>query len=469
VDAFDEPGVPPKPPPPPPPTSIVPGLEPLPAAVGPADGAWAFGSRTTGGGGGLGKPESRVGQRTKAIALGLVVLLVGAAAGYLLFNRRSTPGTALALSFSQGQQQRYRLQIGFNGTLEANGRSVPFDLQVAETFGWRVTSVDPGGIATLEMTIESVSGTINGQKDSTGPEGPFTVRIASDGRIVSGSLGGVDASDPISTAFEGTDQVLPFLPDHPVKPGDSWHRSSSQDLPFGMGTMHYDSSNRLLRYEDIEGVRAAVITSHTTVPMNLTVDMRTVLKAMGTDAGIPDGTNPTMRFGGSMSLSSTSWLDTVRREVVKTTGTANMNITIDLADFPASSGLPSNGQLGIGGVLTMSMTRQASAPSGAATGDQTAQATLRDALAAAKTYAATHHGYGGLTATALGKLAPTHAFSSSSKAKVGVVDLHGASGDTVVLVTKSQTGTVFCIADGKSGVSYGRRNATKASACSGGW
>jgi hypothetical protein len=398
-----------------------------------------------------------------------VILLVGATAGYLLFNRPSSPGTALALSFSLGQQQRYRLQIGFNGSLEASGRSIPFDLQIAETLGWHVTSVGPGGIATLEMTVEDASGTINGQQHTTGAEGPFTLQVAPDGRIVSGSLGGVDASDPIGTAFEGTDQVLPLLPDHPVKPGDSWHRSSSQDLPFGMGTMHYDASNRLLRYEDIEGVHAAVITSHMTVPMNLTIDLRKVLKAMGTDAGIPDGSNPTMRFGGSMTVSSTSWLDTARREVVKTTGTANMDITIDLADFPASAGLPSNGQLGIGGVLTMSMTREASAPATGAAGDGAAQATLRDALAAAKTYAAAHHGYGGLTPTALGKLAPTHAFSISSKPKVGVVDLHDASSDTVVLVTKSDGGTVFCIADGKSGVTYGRRNATKASACSGGW
>ena len=343
--------------------SIVPGMggSSYPPITGPSDGAWAFGSGIGSHGG---RSPDRAHRARGPIALTLVVFVIVASGGYWLLNRPSGGGTALALSFAPGQTERYRIDMSFSGSMDAAGRSTPFSMQVAETFSWKVASVD-AGVATVEMTVEQISGNVNGQPTAPAPSAPVTLRIASDGRILTGGgFGGIDATDPIGAVFDGTDQFVPLLPDHPVSPGDTWTKAYDQVLPFDMGRLHFSSTSHLLRYEPVDGVRAAVVTSRATLPMDMAIDLRKVLESLGQDADLPEGVNPSMTFGGGMDMRLTSWLDAAHGRVVRTAGTIDMHITIDMEGFPAVGGDSANGHFALGGILTMNVDRQATAPGG---------------------------------------------------------------------------------------------------------
>jgi hypothetical protein len=94
-------------------------------------------------------------------------------------------------------------------------------------------------------------------------------------------------------------------------------------------------------------------------------------------------------------------------------------------------------------------------------------------MAAAKTFFTDKDQYTGFSSDQAKAIEPSLAWNDSPVAATNTVSIRGVSSKTVVLVTRSESGTTFCLADnvsgGISGSSYGRIDAQTAAECQGGW
>jgi hypothetical protein len=431
------------------------------------EGAWNFG-----------KPAATSGLRRgrRSMAVALVVVLVAAAGAYALLNRRSSSGgTAFALTLSRDKTYSYDVRLGMRGTISMQGEQVPFRMEMDQVIGWRVESTDSEGTATVAVTVEIRAAQLNGQPAPAIPAQTSRIRVARDGRILSAdfALSGLGTNRPgdFGSLVPGGDQFMPLLPNHPVKVGDTWTKAFDQELPFGMGRLRYDVESSLLRYGDIDGKRMAVLFSTLRLPLNMTIDLRKLLAASGTTGGqpLPGGGDPKMKFGGSMTMQQTAWFDQAHGELYLTTGIARFDMSIEFKDFPPQANPPA-GAMNFKGTMELQVQRIGGAPTlSPKAKNAKAQADLRNALAAAKVRYASARTYRGFTPAAAGKLASSLAFNRSAKARVDQVSIRVATKTVLLLVTRSASGKVFCIAERRGKLTYGRRDARDAAGCHGGW
>jgi len=104
----------------------------------------------------------------------------------------------------------------------------------------------------------------------------------------------------------------------------------------------------------------------------------------------------------------------------------------------------------------------------AASQDQVAQADLRTALIAAKTYWADAATYAGWSPSAAAGIEPSLSWNDAAPAANATISIDFVSQSQVVMSTKSASGTAFCIADDAvGGVSYGTVDADGATGVSG--
>lgn len=301
-------------------------------------------------------PSATLGHRRGRgpVIVAAVVVLALVAAGAAWFLSRST-ATALALDLEPGKAFRYHLQMSMKGTTEAAGSDVPMNMGMDQTFTFRVVSVDKDGIAEVEMKIESASIAVNGRAT---PVPGFTVdlRVAPDGRILTGGQLSLAPGASSGAAFPGLDQFFPLLPDGPVKPGDTWTKSFDQQFPFGEGRLRYQTSNELLRYEDTKGVRAAVITSSLDLPLDIAMDLKKMLEVSGQAAllgQLPPEANPRFTIVGEVRGEQTNWFDPEAGEVLRTSGTGSVVMTMKAEGFPPDTFPPDGVKTDVDFALTM--------------------------------------------------------------------------------------------------------------------
>jgi hypothetical protein len=108
--------------------------------------------------------------------------------------------------------------------------------------------------------------------------------------------------------------------------------------------------------------------------------------------------------------------------------------------------------------------------------NRSAQSALRNALVAAKTHYTDALSYAGFDPELGEAIEPSLAWYPDTPAVLGAISINLATGDDVVLSTKSETGQAFCIAEHDEGPTagtyYGRVDAlgaTDATSCAGGW
>jgi hypothetical protein len=437
------------------------------ASLSSGEGAWNFG-----------KPAARTGlpRGRKSLALVLVVVLVAAAGAYALLSRRSSSGgTAFALTLSRDKTYTYDIRINMKGTISMQGEQMPFRMGMDQVIGWRVESTDSDGTATVAVTVETRAAQFNDQPAPAIPTQTSRIRVAKDGRILSADFGlsglGTNRPGDLGSLVPGGDQFMPLLPDHPVEVGDTWTKSFDQELPFDMGRFRYDVESSLLRYGAIDGKRMAVLFSTLRLPLNMTIDLRKVLAASGSlgAQSLPGGGNPKMKFGGSMTMEQTAWFDQAHGELYLTTGIARFDMSIEFNDFPPQANPPA-GAMNFKGTMELQVQRIGGAPTlSPKAQDAKAKTDLRSALAAAKVRYASSRTYRGFTPAAAGKLASSLAFNRSAKARVNQVSIRVATKTVLLLVTRSASGKVFCVAERRGKLAYGRRDARAAAGCRGGW
>ena len=301
--------------------------------------------------------------RTVAGAAGLVVTIVAALVVFQLTQPEDRAQAALAFAFGPGDTTGFRQHISMEGTIAVGEMGTqPMVMDMTQTVRWEVLSVDGDGVATVEIRVDDMSGTVNGiPVPGIASDQSFTMRISPDGQIVTANgmaFGG--SADAGGMGFPGMDQVTPVFPDHPVSPGDTWEKQFSQKFPFGKGAIDYTARSAFERYEDVDGSRTAVVTTRFTVPLDFTIDVGELFEAFGDSLGATptepsDLADARMIYTGSGSFAMTSWLDLATRELVKSSSSGDFDMTIRVTGFPDGPGFP--GRFSFDGSFTQELER----------------------------------------------------------------------------------------------------------------
>ncbi|HEU4355666.1 MAG TPA: hypothetical protein VFT27_08770 [Actinomycetota bacterium] len=318
------------------PTTLPPPPAPQAPSAWPVTDSWS--ART---------PHAR--RRRLGTIVGAIVVVVVLVAGFVAFttlggDERSANAQPLSLVFTEGESRTYTIHMTMDGQIEGGemlGGSQPLQMDMTETMTWKVASVDPDGVATVHVTIDEVSGSVNGieMPSDAGADMPsIDMQIAPDGRVLTAgglSFAGFDQTG--GAGFPGMGQMTPLLPDGPVEPGDSWTEEFSQDVPFGEGTIEYTATNTLERYEDVGGVEAAVVSSHYTVPVDFSIDFGKLLESMGGAEGITGATGmseASIAYGGEGSFVMTSWIAREAKEMLKMSSSGSFDMTMSFEGVP---------------------------------------------------------------------------------------------------------------------------------------
>src|SRR6266550_3797339 len=254
-----------------------------------------------------------------------------AALAFMVFAACGSIGAqahTISLGYKAGDTYRYTLHAVLDYKIGAEGFAIPFNLEMTGKQTITVKSVDSSG--TADMTVElgdlSVKTTTNGVTNTTTTGAPtnFEMKVASDGRIVgvngssftNGSLPGVSGT--------GGGLVTAILPDHAVKPGDTWTKDYDQANPMGTGAVHMTSKNKYLRDEQVKNVSTAV------------AGQAGSLLPTGAGAGLQS-----LSMKGTTTSDVTSWIDTGARRVVKThsSGSIDATMTLNMAAGATTPGL----------------------------------------------------------------------------------------------------------------------------------
>lgn len=288
------------------------------------------------------------------LAIGVVLLLV---AGSLVFwfSRAGGGGVALAIEMHPGAPTAYLMMLKIQGTVAENGTSESISGSVDAHLAWKVVTVDADGIADVQLTLSKISARSGGKGSKV--KGPIhmTVRIAPDGRM----LGGTDLSflGDGTGGLPGTSQFMPVLPDHPVKPGETWSMGYEQTNTVGYGSIDVAATGRLLSVRSQSGRRIATIETKETVPLHLTLDVAQLAKAYGVK-DVPKGAKIT--YSGQVNVTQYSWIDTQAKQLVRSTTDASFQVDMTVEGVPGS---PNGATLTLDGSMSLGMT-QAHAPVG---------------------------------------------------------------------------------------------------------
>jgi hypothetical protein len=313
---------------------------PADASFGASADAWAPASPT-------GPTEPGGGRRPWVFVAALALALIAGAGTFLFLRSEPTPtgpAESLRLAFDRGDRTTYDIRMSMDGSVDLGPMGEqPLTVDVTESVGWKVIEVDDDGVATVKVSVDGATGSANGvplPPDAARQE--MTFRVTPDGQIVDGNgLAFGAAGSSGFGGFPGMDQVTPILPPHEVAPGDEWDKRFEQSFPFGEGKIVYTAHSTFERYEQVDGVRAAVITTRYTVPLDFSIDLGDLAKSMGeTGASFPGigDKQLTMTYGGSGDFTQTSWLDVAGKQVLKSSSNGDFDMTITVPGLEAQLG-----------------------------------------------------------------------------------------------------------------------------------
>ena len=289
----------------------------------------------------VGKSASPVGM--KSLLTLLMIAVTGAAV--LFSGRLSAPpvdsgqpvlvASKTRLVYQPNTVHRYHIHEQVHGALTLpTGQSADSFSDVDYTEAWRIVSVAPNGDITIAFRFETLTGTDDGEPIRFNPKTAkeITVVLSPDGRIVSGGTNGAASSKP-QESVPGGDQQWSILPDHDVRPGDSWGTRFDRANPLGQGTMHYSTTNTFVRWDEYFGKKAAVIETRSELPIDALLNIRDLLALYGDDGSIfPAGS--TVKYVGSDNGDVVSFVDTEAREIVSAQGTFNFSFDMSFNGLP---------------------------------------------------------------------------------------------------------------------------------------
>jgi hypothetical protein len=199
-----------------------------------------------------------------------------------------SPAT-LRLLFEPGQVVEYRSELR-GVQVFGTGPTPPGVTSRAVTdVTHRVVSIEPDGSATLEVDLDPVSASTNGQETQLGsnPE-PWQIVVAPEGAIL-------DSTRPISLETDpdpadgprvqanpsGAINPFPLLATEPVEAGVGWTGGGQAPSPFGGGTVPFSLRARMAGYEVVAGMPAAMIEGRVVMTLDVTVPAAEYLEGTG--------------------------------------------------------------------------------------------------------------------------------------------------------------------------------------------
>jgi hypothetical protein len=265
----------------------------------------------------------------------LVLAVVAAACGTVNVAQPKT----LSLAFKAGQTYKYKFHSTTKQTIGMGGATIPTNIDMSADETVTVKSVDSSGTADLTLTISNLKlKTVTGDVTNTTTMGALPasdVKIASDGHPVSFDGSSVSAGGNPFLAFAalgGGFFASAVLPDHAVKPHDTWSKTYDQTDPSITGPgLHITSNSTYLRDESVNGVQAAVVETKSSGSVDIsmkTSDSSLILKGMETS-------------------DVTTWIDPTGHRIIKSHSTSTDSGTMS---FTSSS--PSNQIPGMSGPLS---------------------------------------------------------------------------------------------------------------------
>jgi hypothetical protein len=288
----------------------------------------------------------------------LLALFLVAACGTIGAQAQS-----ISLASKTGDTYKYSFHMVVKYTIAASGMSIPLDMDLGAKETVTVKSVDSSGTADLSVDISNVAikmsmnGTTNTTTTKTG--GTLDMKVAKDGRVLSvnGNAFGSSATLPGMTGTQGG-VVSAILPDHPVKPGDTWTKSYDQPNPLGGSSIHTTSNNTYLRDESVGSVKTAVIESKVNTNLDMTIDLSSMLGASGMPSPAGDAAGAeTLSMKGTSKSDTTSWIDTSARRMVKTHSSGSVNATLTVNVPVGTAATPGmSGPITFKGTQTLDLT-----------------------------------------------------------------------------------------------------------------
>ena len=268
----------------------------------------------------------------------------------------------LSLAYKAGDTYRYSLHFVLNYTigLQSLGMTVPLVVDLSGKEAVKVNSVDKSGVADVTITLTDLSSktTVNGTTTTTTTSSQtVSVKIASDGHIV--SVNGNATGNGVFPGTSGTDSgfVSAILPDKPVKPGDTWSKSYDQSNFLGSaGMLHVSSDNKYVKDGVVNNVSAAVVESVITGSIDVKLDM----SALGGSSGSPllpsGGGVQSLSMKGTTKSDVTSYIDVGAHRILKSHSTGSVDATLTFNLAPGSKPQPGlSGPITFKGTQTLDM------------------------------------------------------------------------------------------------------------------
>ena len=289
--------------------------------------------------------------------LALLAFFVVAACGSI-----GVQAQTISLAYKAGDVSKYSFHVVLKYTVAASGMSIPLNMDMSAKETATVKSVDSDGTADLSVVISDISMkmTMNGTTNTTTTNTPQTIdmKIAKDGRVISvnGNAFGNNALPGVSGTQGGV--ISAILPDHPVKPGDTWTKNYDVPNPVGTGSIHATSDNTYLRDDTVNGAKAAVVESKTSTNLTMNLDLGSMLGAPGTASPSPSTAGGSLTMTGTSKADTTSWVDVSGHRIVKThsTGTVDATITVSATPSPAATVPSFSGPITLKGTQTVDLT-----------------------------------------------------------------------------------------------------------------
>ena len=266
-------------------------------------------------------------RKRSGLSVVVAILVAVSATVAAVFIATRGGGDGLRFRFAVGDVHLYDLSIldetdpfpenPEGGRFTANG-----------TFQTRVTEAI-GASATMEVSISELE---LGFADQTFPQemnGRQALHVGTDGRQQELVVGATDEAGVLAYLL---DPVYPALSGGDVSPGDSWLLEMTVRLAQGEGDTAYEGRGVFLRFEKLEGVRAAVVRNSLTYRYEETIDASALAEV---STGGPSTAEGTLHASGNGSYTITAWIDPASGTLLKAVGTNDYDITSRYEGYPA--------------------------------------------------------------------------------------------------------------------------------------
>lgn len=205
--------------------------------------------------------------------------------------------TALTHEFKAGDRFTYDMTAVLNGgvtgsAVPAAQGKIPADTTAKARMEMQVKAVSAEGVATITYRYTSFSVTADGKPVDTGqkqlPE--ITVRVDKQGKVLSvEGLEGVlpaglsGSSLPLDPSAFGSHSAVVFPKGGVAAPGDEWSESTKVPIPGTDQVVEATAKGRLVSVESKDGRRLATIDYSVDAPIDLSLDVASILKETGLD------------------------------------------------------------------------------------------------------------------------------------------------------------------------------------------